>query len=243
MKKPLPKKWFANLYTSSYLICQLIFFITTLGNMPVFIDTIDLSGHEHFAILFNQYYIYFCIVAGTYEFLLCAFTTYIFADRKWPTLLTMITMSVNMLICNASSVGLYLLDLRNVYFTFQATFAIPIISIFLSSVFLIDDTMDLYSGRFELHRSSITKKAQGVMRERAEDLFGGTAFDITENAFVKRIDERNEIKMREAHEASRAAALEAIPYVNRNDLAVENQEIVDSVRETFKDEIEQKITE
>lgn len=222
--KPLPKKWFAILYTTVFLLCQASFFLTTIGNMPVFVDTIDLTGHESFAIFFNTYYIYFCICAGTIELLMCLFTSYIFADRKWPTFLTFVMMCANMLICNATAVGLYLLDLRNVYFTFQATFAIPIISIFLSSVFMIDDTVDLINGKFELHTSQITERVQDAMKERANETLGGTVFDLRETAFIKHIDQRNEEMMQAEYEASREAALNTIPALSKAEKEEESKE-------------------
>lgn len=214
-QKPLPAKWFSVLFTIIFLLCQLVFFLTTIGNMPVLIDTIDLTGFEKFATLFNKYYFYFCSVAGITELAMCITTFFLFYDRKWPTLLTFITMCLNWLICTLTICGLYLLDLRNVYFTFQATFAIPIISIFLSSVFIIDDTIDLQRGKFELHTSTITERAQETLKVRANDFIGGTRFDPNEYDFIKNIDERNEEQAAEAYSASRKAAMDAIPDINR----------------------------
>ena len=164
--RTLPKKWAASLYTFVYLACQLVFLLTTLGNMPALRDTIKFN--QTLISIFDTHYMTACLVAGTCEFIIGILAVYMFIDRRWPTLLTLVAGLVNFLVCILAVLGIYILDLRNVYFTLQVTFAIPVIAIFLSSVFLIDDTLDLLNDRFEVHMSTITSNAQDLASERKE---------------------------------------------------------------------------
>ncbi len=206
-EKSLPKTWGVVIFVDIFLLCQASFFLSTFGNIPAIKDTINFTGYEWFPVFFNTYYIWFCIVAGTIELILCCVALYLFAERHWPTLLTIIMMWVNMVVCNATATGLYLLDLRQIYFSLQVTFAIPILSIFLSSVFLIDDAIDLAKGKFEIRSSDLTHRAQIKMDERAKGTIVETAFDITEASLSL---------LTPGHESSQHAATNAIPKLNKD---------------------------
>ena len=160
--KHLPRRAFIVCFTLIFFTAQLVFFIITLSSMPIIKDTIDMSVrfNQVFAATLDEYYLVACISASVIEGLCLIVASYLFAERHWPTLLTLITLSVNFLVCLLTFIGLYFIDLRNVYFTIQVTFLIPIITIFLSSVFLIDDTVDVLNGKYEKHLSKITKNVQ-----------------------------------------------------------------------------------
>lgn len=160
--KSLPRRPFVICYTIIFLLAQLVFFIITLSSMPIIKDTVDTSKafNHAFAAYVDEYYLVACISASIIEGLALIIAIYLFAERHWPALITIITMSVNFLVCVLTFIGLYFIDLRNVYFTIQVTFLIPIITIFLSSVFIIDDTADILNGNYEKHMSSITKNVQ-----------------------------------------------------------------------------------
>lgn len=167
-ERKLPSKKAAVIFTIVYLITQLIFLVTVLGNMPLLVDTIDFTNHRTLATSFNNYYIYFDIAAGVIQIIQAVFLARFFTNNGWPALITFITVILNILICLSASIGLYIIDLRNIYYTIQITFAIPIVLIFLSAVFIIDDTADLINGKFKIHVSKATASAQRKFRQQQE---------------------------------------------------------------------------
>lgn len=183
-ERKLPKNSTAIIFTAVFLITQLIFLVTVLGNMPLLVDTIDFTNHRTLATMFNKYYIYFDIAAGTIQIAQTLLLTRFFTNNGWPALITFITIIFNTIICLAASTGLYIIDLRNIYYTIQITFAIPIITIFLSSVFLIDDTTDLINGKFKIHVSKATASAQRKFRQQQER--------ITNRGILSKIDEQDD---------------------------------------------------
>lgn len=169
-ERPLPSHALVIILTVFYLLAQLSFFMITITSMPIIKDTLDMSTpfRATYAALADKYNWYASILSGIIQFVCIIVVSYLFTGRRWPTLITTITMIVNLIICALSCAGLYILDLRNIYFTFQVTFLIPIISIFLSSVFLIDDTVDLLRGKYEMHISNTTRNVQEKLVDRQE---------------------------------------------------------------------------
>lgn len=168
--RPLPGRGFVIVFTTLYLLSQLSFFMVTLTSMPIIKDTMDMttpfrSAYVAFA---DKFYIYACLLAGTIELVEIIIASRLFTNRRWPALITVITMFVNLIICALTILGIYIIDLRNVYFTLQVTFLIPIISIFLSCVFLMDDTLDLLNGKYEMHISNTTRAVQDRIIDRQE---------------------------------------------------------------------------
>ncbi|MBO4445490.1 MAG: hypothetical protein IK036_01680 [Clostridia bacterium] len=166
--KPLPGKGFVIIFTTLYLLAQLSFFTITLISMPLIKDTIDMTTPTRAALMsfIGKYYIYGCIIAAAIELVAIIIVAYTFTNRRWPALITCVTMVANLVICILTFVGLYVIDLRNVYFTIQVTFLIPIISMFLTSVFIIDDTVDILSNKYDEHVTNLTKAAQ----EKIDDM-------------------------------------------------------------------------
>lgn len=180
-ERKLPKNSTAIIFTVVYLITQLIFLITVLGNMPLLVDTIDFTNHRMLATSFNKYYIYFDILAAAIQVAQAILLARFFSNNGWPALITFVTIVINTIVCLAASIGLYIIDLRSIYYTLQITFAIPIVLIFLSAVFLIDDTVDLINGKFKIHVSKATASAQRKFRQQQERITNRTALNKIEN--------------------------------------------------------------
>lgn len=190
-KRPLPGKVFAVFFMLIYILTQLVFLIIVIGNMPLFRDIVDMSTPERVGIadFFNEFYLPAAIVASSIQFVLLVLLVFTFTDRRWPLLITFITVFVNLLICGAAVSAFYIIDLRDVYFTFQIVFLIPIISIFLGSVFVIDDTVDLLRGKFESHISGITRNAQNRFERARSKHSGQTESENTDEDFMKKYTE------------------------------------------------------
>lgn len=211
--KPLPRRAFIVFFTLIFLIAQLVFFIITLMSMPIIKDTIDMSSrfNQIFAATLDEYYLVACISASVIEGLCLIIASYLFAERHWPALITLITMSVNFLVCLLTFIGLYFIDLRNVYFTIQVTFLIPIITIFLSSVFIIDDTVDVLNGKYEKHLSKITRNVQerldtSIEKTRTKTKRGTLRPADNPNRELVRIPATEEGTLLRANDISQAAA-------------------------------------
>ena len=210
-ERKLPSKKVAIIFTIVYLITQLIFLITVVGNMPLLVDTIDFTNYRGLATAFNNYYIYFDIAAGVIQIVQALLLARFFTNNGWPALITFITIIANIIICLAASSGLYIIDLRNIYYTIQITFAIPIVLIFLSCVFLIDDTVDLVNGKFKIHVSKATASAQRKFQQQQARIQNRGALKAAENPNEDLVLVSQEESLQQHHQVIANAAEMAIP--------------------------------
>lgn len=222
-ERKLPKNSTAMIFTAVYLVTQLIFLITVLGNMPLLVDTIDFTNHRTLATMFNNYYIYFDVAATVIQIAQTILLARFFSNNGWPALITFVTIVINTIVCLSASIGLYIIDLRSIYYTLQITFAIPIVLIFLSSVFLIDDTVDLMNGKFKIHVSKATASAQRKFRQQQERITNRTTLSKDEDQDDNFIMISQEDSLQQHQQIISDAAQKAIPDLGDTITADEEQ--------------------
>ncbi len=139
---------FLSFVVATYFLANLIFLLIFLVNFPVVRDAISMGQMETMMMAVKDNYILATIAAGIVLFL---DTIVIFSNslkRRFPSTLSFCTVIYNDLMCAVFATIVYINDIRDTYFSLQITLLIPIITILLSSVFLIDDYHDLRTGKY-----------------------------------------------------------------------------------------------
>lgn len=149
---------------------NLIFLVSIILHLPFLIDTINFDQSYRAVQLFDSMYFFFDIGAALVQLVCGIIILCIFGSKQFPTLLSVIASLINLVVCTFFSVLIYIVDLRNIYFSLQILYLIPIITIFLSSIFLYDDLLDLLRNRFRPTEYDLPedkkKKAKGKNSEK-----------------------------------------------------------------------------
>ena len=117
-------------------------------NFPIIIDALTSGGFRDFLIEAKSYYIYPAIAALVITNIDLFIIYANFMKRKFPTVLSFVALIYNDIVCIIFFIIVYIVDIKNIYFTMQSVLTIPIITIMLSTVFMIDDYIDLIKGRY-----------------------------------------------------------------------------------------------
>ena len=162
--RELPKKRFMLIVTITYCIASFIFLVTLFGNMPILKDTINLGRFDDFNVFFNQNFLIFDVVASGISFIDFCILAVIFVKKGFPSLFTYITVFWCYFVNTIFSAWLYYLAIHDIYIGLeQIVFSIPVILIFISNTFLIDDLGDLYRGKYHMYYS---RKMRRLFRTR-----------------------------------------------------------------------------
>lgn len=139
---------FLSFVVATYFLSNLIFLLTFLVNFPVVRDAITFGDLQELLLSVRENYIFALIAAACVAIIdtLVIYTN--FVKRKFPSILSFAALIYNDIMCVIFAVIVYINDVRDVYFSMQVTLLIPIITILLSSVFVIDDYHDLRTGRY-----------------------------------------------------------------------------------------------
>lgn len=152
-----------------YNIGNLIFLVSIILHLPFLIDTVNFDGvYEAFEI-FNKTYLLFDIGASLAQLACVIAILCIFGSRRFPTELSLATSITNFITCTFFSVLIYIVDLKDVYFSLQILYLIPIITIFLSSIFLYDDLFDLLRNRYRPSESELEEKRKSQKKKDVDN--------------------------------------------------------------------------
>ncbi len=139
---------FLSFVVVTYFLSNLIFLLTFLVNFPVVRDAISLGNLEDWLLSVKDNYI-FAMIAAAAIILIDTIVIYSnFVKRRFPSLLSFSSLIYNDIMCIVFATIVYINDVRDIYFSMQITLLIPIITILLSSVFIIDDYHDLRTGKY-----------------------------------------------------------------------------------------------
>lgn len=152
-----------------YNIGNFIFLVSIILHLPFLIDTVNFdSVYEAFKI-FNKTYFLFDIGASLSQLACIIAILCIFGSKRFPTELSLVTSIVNFTVSTFFSVLIYIVDLKGVYFSLQILYLIPIITIFLSSIFLYDDLFDLLKNRYRPSENELEEKRKSQKKKDADD--------------------------------------------------------------------------
>ena len=154
-----------------YILSSFVFLITLLIHIPILSDTISRIG---FAFVINkilEFYIYADVIAALIIFISTIMIYSMFMTKRFPSFLSLAVVIYNDITCIASSVLIYNVDLRNIFFSFQVILLIPIITIILSSVFLMDDYHDLHKGKYIPPPAKKHRKKGELLSAQAPDFY------------------------------------------------------------------------
>ena len=97
--------------------------------------------------------------------------------KKFPSTITIIVLALNCFVCFGVRTAFHICDLHNIFFDFKSLNILPIISIIVSSVFVVYDYIDYYKGTYQEIQASTTlpteeavKETIYIMAKRARDL-------------------------------------------------------------------------
>lgn len=201
----LPSKIATVIKTFLYLVSNLFFIIVFVINFEILRDVIEYNIPQLPLEFFHAFYQNGLILGTTIIIWLTISFQGDYARGRFPSLVTLTGIFYNDVVCILFSVLVYYLDVRNIYFAYQIVLVIPIITIFLSSTFILDDCIELLSGKFVIFKDKPgkNKKRKGPKGElQPTDQPEPTEFvDLTPN-----IEEHNIIAAN--------AALLAIPELN-----------------------------
>lgn len=139
---------FLSFVVATYFLSNLIFLLTFLVNFPVVRDAIPWDNVEDVLLSIRENYV-FAMIAATCVLFIDTLVVYSnFVKRKFPSFLSFSSIIYNDIMCIVFAVIVYINDIRDIYFSMQITLLIPIITILLSSVFIIDDYYDLRTGKY-----------------------------------------------------------------------------------------------
>lgn len=139
---------FLSFVVATYFLSNLIFLLTFFVNFPVVRDAIPWDNIEDILLSIRENYV-FAMIAAASVLLIDTVVIYSnFVKRRFPSLLSFSSTVYNDIMCILFGVIVYINDIRNIYFSMQITLLIPIITILLSSVFILDDYHDLRTGRY-----------------------------------------------------------------------------------------------
>ncbi len=139
---------FLSFVVATYFLSNLIFLLTFLVNFPVVRDAIPWNNVEDLLLSIRENYVFAMIAATCVSFIDTLVVYSNFVKRKFPSLLSFSSIIYNDIMCIVFAVIVYINDIRDIYFSMQITLLIPIITILLSSVFIIDDYHDLRTGKY-----------------------------------------------------------------------------------------------
>ncbi len=152
---------FLSFVVATYFLSNLIFLLTFLVNFPVVRDAIPWENVEDLLLSVRENYV-FATIAAAAVLLIDTIVIYSnFVKRKFPSLLSFSSLIYNDIMCIVFAVIVYINDIRNIYFSMQITLLIPIITIILSSVFIIDDYHDLRTGKYS---TPVEKRKKGELQ-------------------------------------------------------------------------------
>lgn len=141
---------FLSFVVATYFLSNLIFLLTFLVNFPVVRDSIPWENVEEVLLSVKDNYV-FAMIAAAFVSLIDTIVIYSnFVKRKFPSLPSFSALIYNDIMCILFAAVVYMYDVRNIYFSMQITLLIPIITILLSSVFVIDDYHDLRTGKYSV---------------------------------------------------------------------------------------------
>lgn len=139
---------FLSFVVATYFLSNLIFLLTFLVNFPVVRDAIPWNNVEKLFLAVRDNYVFAMIAAAAVSLIDAVVIYSNYVKRKFPSMLSFSTIIYNDIMCILFAAIVYINDVRNIYFSMQITLLIPIITILLSSVFIIDDYHDLRAGRY-----------------------------------------------------------------------------------------------
>ncbi len=148
VEKKGPNKPFSLFTIIFYNIANLIFLMTILFHLPFLNDTINFNQSYHILNLFDEVYFSLDIGAALLQLVCVIIILSVFGSKGFPTFLSVISAGVNFVVSTLFSIIIYIVDLRDIYFSLQVLYLIPVITIFLSSIFLYDDLFDLLRNRY-----------------------------------------------------------------------------------------------
>ncbi len=214
---PLPSKKTAVLLTLTFLFAEFIFIVTMLGSMPMLQDTIHIKNLDAISTFFNRYIFYFDVIATLIQVVDIVTILTLFPATGFPSFIAYLAVVGNFVACAIASIVLYLVDLRSIDANLQILLIIPLVLIFLSSVFMIDDTFDLLRNRYSQY---ISKKQRELFKDRKvmlEDTRLGNVLDLEE---IEKNNKDREEKVNEYLKNQRdriaTAALKTIPKLDED---------------------------
>ncbi|NLL63948.1 MAG: hypothetical protein GX241_06970 [Ruminococcaceae bacterium] len=164
MKNAEYNKLYLFIVIFSYTVPNFIFFLTILTNLPLFTDTITVTQYEQFQAMYSEVSAHVNVLAAILELIALASLFSYHVKKGFPTRLSIMVASINILVCIAFAALIYIIQLRNLHFTFHVIFIVPLISIFLSYIFLFDDYVDILRGIYEKeNRVEKAKKKKGEL--------------------------------------------------------------------------------
>lgn len=215
-KIPPVRKKTAAILTLTFLVAEFIFIVTMLGSMPMLQDTIHIKNLDEISTFFNRYIFYFDVIATFIVVIDLVMVLRIFPVHGFPSFVAYFAMVGNFVTCAIASIFLYFVDLRGIDANLQIFLILPLVFIFLSSVFLIDDTFDLFRGKYTPY---IPKKmrAQYTTRKIAEDdsAHKGAEKDI-ESADNTSAEEKINEYLKNQRDRIANAALKTIPKLDED---------------------------
>lgn len=141
---------FLSFVVATYFLANLIFLMIFLVSFPVVRDAIAFGQVEAIMMAIKDNYVIATIAASIILFIDTIVIFSNFVKRRFPSTLSFCTLIYNDIMCAVFTTIVYINDVRDTYFSMQITLLIPIITILLSSVFVIDDYHDLRTGKYTI---------------------------------------------------------------------------------------------
>ena len=145
----------------TYFIANLTLIFIFVINFQIVVDALTSGSFRDFLILAQTNYITPAIAALLVSALDLLVIYSNFVKKKFPSVLTFVSLVYNNIICLIFFIIVYVVNMKNVYFSMQSVLTIPIITIMLSTVFMLDDYFDLMRGNYV---APIRKPKKGTLK-------------------------------------------------------------------------------
>lgn len=161
----LPKKSGVVICGILYVLANAVFFIAAFLAMPLFGEVVEFGRLQPAVSVFRELFPNFSFIFLAVMLLVTLVMYSKYVKKGYPTFLTLISLLYNDIACTVFALIYYSINLRQVYFTNAVVFIIPVMTIVLSSVFIIDDTYDIIRDKFEV---PIKKKDKPKKKKKAK---------------------------------------------------------------------------
>ena len=155
---PLPKKGGMVLCCILYFFSSALFFLAAFLKMPLFGEVIEFGSLRPVISVFQSLFPSFSSIPLTIMYFVTLVMYTKFVKNRYPTIYTLVSIVYNDIACTIFAIIYYSINLRQIYFTKPVVFIIPVLTIILSSVFILDDTIDLLKNKFEVSNKVKQKK-------------------------------------------------------------------------------------
>lgn len=193
---PLDDSKTYNIFLISLIVCQVLvgyllfsIFFTSIDSVSSIISKSDFWLKFFSHNINNTSYVFIGISLALNLILLVTFFL-LKVIKRFPPTITIVALGVNSFVCLGVRTTFYICDLYNIFFDFQLLNILPIMTIIVSSVFVVYDYIDYYRGTYHSVQASTMLPTEEAVKETI-DIIAKRAKDVTSRIDREKITNLN----------------------------------------------------